>query len=459
MAPSRAMKRTRADDRIQNFWDDDQSDTGTYLLVRLRSGQTLKSRGWPYVQQCIRGILGAQKVQKASFQSDGSLLLKTTNDTQTEKLLKATHFGAEECEVLRDARLNRSRGTIHAYDLIELSEEEVVGWLKDFGVVAAKRFMRTVGGHTENTPTLLLTFNRPTCPNKLEFDYITYHVRRHIPNPLICHKCGRFGHTEVRCRADAVCLNCGGEKHDGQCQAKCISCGNTDHSCRSRQCSVWKKEREICELKVEKDISYAHARRLYQENHQTPVMRPYAAVVRSPSEAPNQDTVLRDRVEKLEQKVDRMLTLLDKLVAHQETSSGSAGPSAGSSTPGPSASIPTVPQGTMPEDAAQHDDDTNNSQMEMTDSDLPLSGFSGTLQAPSSGEHDPSADLSSSNLGSWGIAGRKGKHSSIRTHSQSDGDTLSTVSPQLGERKHRLPDGKQGRQMPSLTRGTYPSKD
>lgn len=458
MALSRAMKRTRADDRIQNFWDTDQTDTGTYLLVRLRSGRTLKSRGWPYVQQCIRGILGTQKVQKASFQSDGSLLLKTINDAQTEKLLKATLFGAEECEVVRDARLNKSRGTIHAYDLIELSEEEVVGWLQDFGVVAAKRFTRTVGGHTENTPTLLLTFNRPTCPQKLEFDYVTYHVRQHIPNPLICHKCGRFGHTEERCRDEAVCLNCGGEKHDGQCQAKCISCGSTDHSCRSRQCSVWKKEREICELKVEKDVSYAHARRLYQETHQTPVMRPYAAVVRSQSEAPSQDAVLRDRVEKLEQKVDKMITLLDKLVAQQESSSGSAGPSAGSSTQGPSVSIPPLPQADMAEDVAQHVTDTPTREMEMTDSDLPLSGLSGTLQAPYSGEHDPSTDLPSPSLGSWGIAGRKGKHTGIRTHTQSDGD-MSTVSPQLGDRKYRIPDGKPGRQMPSLTRGNYPSKD
>ena len=66
----------------------------------------------------------------------------------------------------------------------------------------------------------------------------------------------------------------------------------------SAQCG--KKEREICELKVEKDISYAHARRLYQETHQAPVIRPYAAVVWSPSEAPSQDAVIRDWVEKLE---------------------------------------------------------------------------------------------------------------------------------------------------------------
>ena len=162
MASSRAIKRTRADDRIENFWDMNQSDTGTYLTVKLRHGKTLKGRGWPYIQQCVRGILGDQKLQKASFQGDGSLLVKTASDKQTEKLLKATVFGAEACDIQRDDRLNKSRGTIHAFDLIELTEDEVVGWLKDFGVVAAKRFTRRVDGLTENTPTILLTFNKPT---------------------------------------------------------------------------------------------------------------------------------------------------------------------------------------------------------------------------------------------------------------------------------------------------------
>ena len=95
------MKRPRADDRIENFWDDNRADSGTYLTVKLRHGKTLRGRGWPYIQQYIQGILGDQKLQKASFQSDGSLLVKISSDKQTEKLLKVTVFGAEACDVTR----------------------------------------------------------------------------------------------------------------------------------------------------------------------------------------------------------------------------------------------------------------------------------------------------------------------------------------------------------------------
>ena len=72
---------------------------------------------------------GKEKVTKANFQSNGKLLVKTKDAAQTEKLLKARWFGDEECTVEKDKKLNQSRGTIFAYDLLDLSEEEIVGWL------------------------------------------------------------------------------------------------------------------------------------------------------------------------------------------------------------------------------------------------------------------------------------------------------------------------------------------
>ena len=75
MGPGRALKRTRAEDQ-QSFWGDSEDD-GVYLTITLTSGNQLKGRGWPYIQQCVRAILGErEKLAKASFQNDGSLLVK-----------------------------------------------------------------------------------------------------------------------------------------------------------------------------------------------------------------------------------------------------------------------------------------------------------------------------------------------------------------------------------------------
>ena len=50
----------------------------TYLTVQLTSGKGQKEKGRPWIQQCIRGIIGGRdKAAKASFLSDGRLLVKT----------------------------------------------------------------------------------------------------------------------------------------------------------------------------------------------------------------------------------------------------------------------------------------------------------------------------------------------------------------------------------------------
>ena len=128
--------------------------------------------------------------------------------------------------------------------------------LAEFGVVEARRFTRKGReGLPERTPTVLLTFDRPSCPDRIELDYVVYKVRRHIPNPLMCHQCGKFGHAQVRCENEAKCLICGESKHSGDCQRKCINCGEMDHDCLSRNCKVWKKEREICEIEATREVS------------------------------------------------------------------------------------------------------------------------------------------------------------------------------------------------------------
>ena len=314
----RPFKRGRADDIFFTPPEDDA--TGSYLRVALRSGRPLKGKGWPWIQACIRGILGGtEKVDKASLLSDGSLLVRTKTQRQTEKLLKATLFGEEECEVVRDSKLNQSRGTIHAYDLVELSESEIASWLVEFGVVSAKRFTKKKDGMTEPTPTVLLTFDKPVCPKKLELDYVTYHVNQYVPNPLMCFGCGRFGHPEVKCTREKVCLTCGKKAHEGECQPWCLNCEKPGHSCTSKECEVWTKEKEICRIKTEQDVSYPQARKMYADTHTSAPTnaRSFATVVRHPSVMSKQEEELRDKVTNLETKMNEMLTLMKDLLTNR----------------------------------------------------------------------------------------------------------------------------------------------
>lgn len=466
MRPNRAFKRVRGEDISESFWDAGE-DTGTYLTIKLRSGKPIKEKGWPWVQLCMRGILGGkEKVAKANFQNDGRLLVKTKDDTQAGKLLKAQMFGDEECEVERDQRLNQSKGTVHAYDLMDLSDEDIVGWFSEFGVVSAKRFTRKVENHTEKTPTILLTFDKPSCPSRLEFDYITYQVRQHIPNPLICHNCGKYGHIQDRCRTEGVCLTCGGNKHEGTCVKKCINCKQSDHACLARQCPVWKKEREICELKVTKDISYAHARREYEKEHQAPILRPYASVARAQSEIPNQEITLRNRVENMERKLDKMITLLDKLLQQQMNPPTETQVKVVESQDQDRERVEVHDSQPTVESREQEEVDVLESQIDVdtspktvisdTEQDMDDSSPSvieGTPddQTSSPQEDGPEAAQSTSKRGAADVRkNQQGGHNKKKTPDKCDANI--SPSPQIGLRRQSKPGKNQEKQMPSLTR-------
>ena len=114
MESGRPGKRVRVEETFFN-----QAGTihdGSFLKVSLCSGIAIRSKGWPWAQMCIRGVLGrADRVEKASMLADGSLLVKTKNQGQTDKFLNAKHFGEEECTVTRDRKMNTSKGTINAF--------------------------------------------------------------------------------------------------------------------------------------------------------------------------------------------------------------------------------------------------------------------------------------------------------------------------------------------------------
>lgn len=314
---TRGQKRLkRGDDVTEEFLGGFSSglSQGSYLKISLKDGKSLKCKGWPWVQAGVKGVIGTEKVAKASLLRDGSLLVKTKGQVQTEKFMKVTLFAGEECTVERDDKLNVSKGTIHAYDLQELTEDEIVHWLQDFGVIGAKRFTKKVSGQEENTPTVLLTFNRPTCPDKIQLDYVTYHVKRHIPNPLICYGCGKYGHPAGKCKSVKKCLRCGEGVHTGDCEAKCMSCNEVGHACTSRECPVWQKEKEICRLKVENELSYAEARRLCEGTRPPPlIMQSFSSVVCPPTENRKGDTELKEKVEKLEKKIDDLTAIIARM--------------------------------------------------------------------------------------------------------------------------------------------------
>ena len=199
------------------------------------------------------------------------MLVETSRKAQTENLKKLDLFFGVPVEVTEHTTLNSSKGIIRNPVLKQETEENILDYLKPQGVTHVKRFRIKKNHEYINTNTLRLTFNSVTTPKSLKNFYQIIPVELYVPNPLRCFNCQKFGHHESNCPADegSVCERCGTENHDhhtSQCRnpAKCVNCGG-NHTSRSSDCDVWKKEKEVMKIKVTQRLTYPEARKVYEQ--------------------------------------------------------------------------------------------------------------------------------------------------------------------------------------------------
>ncbi|GFW40972.1 RNA-directed DNA polymerase from mobile element jockey [Trichonephila clavipes] len=117
-----------------------------------------------------------------------------------------------------------------------------------------------------NIPTkhLILTFNSPKLPSTIKAGYLNCKIRPYIPNPFRRFKCLRFGHSQTSCRGQLTCSRCASVGHsstDCTLEPKCLNCTQF-HPSESKLCPKWKIEKQIQEIKTNKNITYLEARKL-----------------------------------------------------------------------------------------------------------------------------------------------------------------------------------------------------
>ncbi|GFW90158.1 uncharacterized protein TNCV_1789791 [Trichonephila clavipes] len=115
----------------------------------------------------------------------------------------------------------------------------------------------TVKKNTTAFPTthLILTSNSPNLPISIKAGHLNCKIRPHIPNPLSCFKCQRFGHSQTSCRGQLTCSRCASVEYsstDRTLEPKCINCSQP-HPSDSRFCKKWKIEKQILSLSRDKN--------------------------------------------------------------------------------------------------------------------------------------------------------------------------------------------------------------
>jgi hypothetical protein len=228
-----------------------------FLLVTgegLGAVSLLKSSRW--LSQHVAGVTNVTR------QASGSLGVAVSSREASDAVLGLRQLCGCPVEVSPHWSFNSRRGVFWSRDLLGETEDDLLTELASVGVVKAKRITRKSDGADEPTPSVILTFDRMELPSSVRVGFLSVRVRPYVPNPLICYRCFRYGHTKARCRGKAICAKCGGADHtdDRQCEkaSHCRSCGG-DHSALSRDCPVWLQEREVQRVVAADNVPFSEA--------------------------------------------------------------------------------------------------------------------------------------------------------------------------------------------------------
>ncbi|GFT02047.1 uncharacterized protein TNCV_83561 [Trichonephila clavipes] len=149
-------------------------------------------------------------------------------------------------------------------DLLTTPEAEILEGFSDQGVTQVRRITFKKDNTNISTKRLILTFNSPKLQSTIKAGYLNCKIRPYIPNTLRCFKCQRFGHSQTSYRGQLTCSRYASAGHSStECtlKPKCTNCLQS-HALDSKLCPKRKLEKQIQEIKTNKNISYSEARKL-----------------------------------------------------------------------------------------------------------------------------------------------------------------------------------------------------
>ena len=144
--------------------------------------------------------------------------------------------------------------------------------LSSQGITSVRRIKVRRNNELLPTNTLILTFDVPILPPSIKAGYLNIPVER-------CFKCQRFGHGQNTCGGKLICARCGLPDHDSKTCTKDTICANCkgNHCTYSRECSRWKFEKQVQQVRVHNKLSFPEARKLVEMATPTVADKSYAA--------------------------------------------------------------------------------------------------------------------------------------------------------------------------------------
>lgn len=239
--------------------NDIPSNAKQIVLSSLSDTPKLTSYNPVKIKRAIDMLCG--EVENLEYLRSGNLMITVKNEDQLQKILDANNLPIINIAISASIAWTRlfSYGKIYAPELANDSLPELLEMLSPFQVVSIRKLF--ADPKKAHVPLYVLTFIGP-APASLKLGYVSYKVDTYYPAPTQCRKCWRLRHPTKECRSLETCSNCSATDHKSDtCTQlpKCINCKGP-HASISQLCPIFQKEKQICTIKADRNISYAQAR-------------------------------------------------------------------------------------------------------------------------------------------------------------------------------------------------------
>ncbi|KAH8266722.1 hypothetical protein KR018_001964, partial [Drosophila ironensis] len=258
-----------------------------YIIINRTDNETFEKTS-PFIIKKVIDYTCDGAVETCKKTRSGSLLIKTKNNIQAQKLLKIQTFHNFPVRAEEHKTLNSSKGIVYSNELRNIEEKEILEELKSQSVINVRKILKKDNNDknkTTETGLIILTFSKITLPDKLWIGYEVVNIRPYIPPPMRCFNCLRFGHTSIYCKSPKTCANCSERNHttnNEQCTntQTCINCKFEDdtikhHNAMDKSCPAFIKQKELTAIKTTQKVDHKTARFIYNTRHTHPPT-PYA---------------------------------------------------------------------------------------------------------------------------------------------------------------------------------------